>query len=136
MKKLILIGLIGFCIYSGLAFQTQQNENPKSIYGIWVEKKSAGDTSKVTQLSFYPGGKINILRGLYSYTGYFKVHEQRSNYIAGYLIIGEHFNFNAIFIKPDEIKLTINYRGRSEIRYMKKVKEVKSGFQLIEKDKS
>jgi hypothetical protein len=75
--------------------------------------------------------KLNVLRNLHNYMGYFNVSDRQGNRIEGNMTIGEQFPFTAIFIRPDEIELAIKYQDHTEIRHLKKLKEIKPGFQYL-----
>ncbi|NVM67754.1 hypothetical protein FHW88_006083 [Mucilaginibacter sp. SG538B] len=138
MKTIVLSSFIVLGICSGFGFKTytKRIEPANTIYGYWTEKDPVADSLKNFQIAFFPGGKISVTRKLHCYTGYFKIRDQQANYITGRITIGENYPFTATFLSPDKIKLAINYKDSLEVRYMKKTKAVKAGFQLIDaKDK-
>lgn len=133
MKNISIRCILVFIVFAGFAFTPKKNANTNSIYGVWSEDVASKDTTETFQVAFYPGGKINVVRRLHNYIGYYKIHSYQTNYIDGDITIGEHFPFTVAFITPSKIELSINYNNHIEVRYLQKTKNIKSGFQLIDK---
>ena len=104
------------------------------IYGEWTEKKHESDSAKAFKVIFFPGGKVNVIRRLHNYIGYYKIHNDRIDYVDGTITIADKYPFTATFIGPKEIELVINYRNKAETKYLIKTKDIKSGFQLLDKN--
>ncbi|QEC74759.1 hypothetical protein [Mucilaginibacter ginsenosidivorax] len=138
MKTILMICLLG--ISSMSLHITNHNYNDgimnkvNSIYGEWSEKKSGPDSARAFRMIFFPGGKVNVIRKLNNYIGYFKIHNDKIDYVDGSITIDDKYPFTATFIEPNKIKLVISYRHKSETKYLVKTKEIKSGFQLLDKN--
>ncbi|PWK77284.1 hypothetical protein LX99_03095 [Mucilaginibacter oryzae] len=104
-----------------------------SIYGEWSEKNNETDSARTFRMIFFPGGKVNVIRELHNYIGYFKIRNDKIDYVDGSITFADKYPFTATFIAPNQIKLVINYRDKAETKYLTKTKEIKSGFQLLNK---
>ncbi|UOE48671.1 hypothetical protein MTO98_30180 [Mucilaginibacter sp. SMC90] len=138
MKTILMfcfLGISGMSLY-GNNYNNKDGVMNKanSIYGEWREKKNETDSAGTFRMIFFPGGKVNVIRKLNNYIGFFKIHNDKIDYVDGSITIADKYPFTATFIEPNEIKLVINYRDKSETKYLIKTKDIKSGFQLIDKN--
>jgi hypothetical protein len=138
MKTIVMLCLLGI---SGLSLHKNNYNNRNgvmkkvnSIYGEWTEKKDETDSAKAFRMIFFPGGKVNVIRKLHNYIGYFKILNDKIDYVDGSITIADKYPFTATFIGPNEIKLVINFRDKAETKYLIKTKEIKPGFQLLDKN--
>jgi hypothetical protein len=138
MKAILMFCLIGISAWPLHKAPINAEDNlvrkNNPIIGEWSEKKSGIDSTEGFKVVFFPGGKVNVVRKLQNYIGYYKIHNDNINQIDGAITIADKYPFNATFVNPNEIKLTIINENKSETRYLIKTKEIKSGFQFIDKN--
>ncbi len=60
-------------------------------------------------MNFFPGGKVNVIRKLNNYIGFFKIHNDKIDYVDGSITIADKYPFTATFIEPNEIKLVSHF---------------------------
>lgn len=129
---LCILGFNNWTLHNPDSVNRHKFGNSNSIYGEWIENKTNDNTNKAFKVIFFPGGKINVIRPLHNYIGYFKIYKDNTDQLDGTITIAEAYPFTATFIKPDEIKLVISYQDKVETKYLVKTKEIRSGFQLID----
>ena len=138
MKTIMMIFLLGISNMSlhrnSVNGRDAVMNKGNSIYGEWSEKKNVTTSAKSFKMIFFPGGKVNVMRELHNYIGYYTIQNDKIGYIEGSITIADKYPFTATFIKPNEIKLVINSRGKAETKYLTRTKEIKSGFQLLDKN--